>query len=177
MAPYLNTFAAMKKHFTAFLISALAFAPSLFGQDATQEAPSVNVKNIDGAPINFNSTVEKGKITIVSFWATWCGPCIKELQAIDEHYADWQTKYNVKLVAVSIDDARNSRKVKPKVLAENWQYQIILDENMDLARAMNVNNPPMTFIYDKNGKLVFTHQGYTPGAEEEVEAKLAELSK
>jgi alkyl hydroperoxide reductase subunit AhpC len=99
------------------------------------------------------------------------------LQAIDEHYADWQSKYNVKLVAVSIDDARNSRKVKPKVLAENWQYQIILDENMDLARAMNVNNPPMTFIYDKNGKLVFTHQGYTPGAEEEVEAKLAELSK
>ena len=111
----------MKKHFTAFLIAALAFAPSLFGQDANQEAPSVNVKNIDGAPINFNSTVEKGKITIVSFWATWCGPCIKELQAIDEHYADWQTKYNVKLVAVSIDDARNSRKVKPKVLAESLE--------------------------------------------------------
>ncbi len=172
-----NTFATMKKHITSLLFALVALTPSIFCQDANQEAPSVQVKDIDGAPINFNSTVEKGKITVVSFWATWCGPCIKELQAIDELYADWQTKYNVKLVAVSIDDARNSRKVKPKVLAENWQYQIILDENMDLARAMNVNNPPMTFVFDKNGKLVYSHQGYTPGAESELEAQIAELAK
>lgn len=167
----------MTRNFTALIIAFLAFAPAAFSQDATQEAPSVQVKSIDGQAINFNTTIEKGKITVVSFWATWCGPCIKELQAIDEHYAEWQEKYNVKLIAVSIDDARNSRKVKPKVLAENWQYQIILDENMDLARAMNVNNPPMTFIFDKNGKMVYSHQGYTPGAEEEVELRLAELSK
>ena len=172
-----NTFATMKKHITSLLFALVALTPSIFCQDANQEAPSVQVKDIDGAPINFNSTVEKGKITVVSLWATWCGPCIKELQAIDELYADWQTKYNVKLVAVSIDDARNSRKVKPKVLAENWQYQIILDENMDLARAMNVNNPPMTFVFDKNGKLVYSHQGYTPGAESELEAHIAELAK
>ena len=82
----------------------------------------------------------------------------------------------MKLVAVSIDDARNSKKVKPKVLGYGWTYQILLDENMDLARAMNVNNPPMTFIVDGTGKIVWSHQGYTPGAEEELEAKLKELS-
>ena len=81
----------------------------------------------------------------------------------------------MKLVAVSIDDSRNVKKVKPKVLGEGWQYEIILDENQDLARAMNVNNPPMTYIVDTEGKIVYSHQGYTPGAEDELEAQLKKL--
>ena len=79
-------------------------------------------------------------------------------------------------MAVSIDDARNSKKVKPKVLGYGWEYDIILDENSDLARAMNVNNPPMTFIVDRAGKVVWSHQGYTPGAEEELEKQIAMIS-
>ena len=62
------------------------------------------------------------------------------------------------------------------MLGEGWSYEIILDENQDLARAMNVNNPPMTFIVDGNGKVVYTHQGYTPGAEDELEEHLKQLS-
>ncbi len=169
----------MKKFAIALFAAVLFPISAVLAQDAVtpSEAPTVQVKNIDGGSVNFSNSVEKGKITIVSFWATWCGPCIKELQAIDEHYAEWQEKYNCKLIAVSIDDARNSRKVKPKVLAENWQYEILLDENMDLARAMNVNNPPMTFVYDQNGKLIHSHQGYMPGAEEELEQIIAGLAK
>lgn len=168
----------MKKFVLAIAASIILPLSSLMAQDAAapSEAPSVQVKNIDGGAANFSTSVEKGKITIVSFWATWCGPCIKELQAIDGHYADWQENYNMKLIAVSIDDARNVKKVKPKVLGEGWSYEIILDENQDLARAMNVNNPPMTFIVDGNGKVVYTHQGYTPGAEDELEEHLKELS-
>jgi cytochrome c biogenesis protein CcmG/thiol:disulfide interchange protein DsbE len=138
--------------------------------------PSVDVKDLDGNTVNFSTVAEKGKITVISFWATWCGPCLKELEAVNEKYAEWQTTYNMKLVAVSIDDARNSKKVKPKVLGYGWTYQVLIDENMDLARAMNVNAPPMTFIYDGEGKQVWSHQGYTPGAEDELEAKLKEIS-
>ena len=140
-----------------------------------QTVPSVNVKNINGENIDFSSVIEPGKVTVISFWATWCGPCIKELQAIDQYYEEWQEAYNMKLVAVSIDDSRNVKKVKPKVLGEGWQYEIILDENQDLARAMNVNNPPMTYIVDTEGKIVYSHQGYTPGAEDELEAQLKKL--
>jgi thioredoxin-related protein len=67
------------------------------------------------------------------------------------------------------------KKVKPKVLGEGWQYQIILDETQDLARAMNVSNPPMTFIVNAEGKIIYSHQGYTPGAEDELEAQLQKL--
>lgn len=139
--------------------------------------PSVQVKDMDGNMKDFSTVADSGKITVVSFWATWCAPCIKELEAISDHYAEWTTKYNMKLVAVSIDDARNTKKVKPKVLGYGWTYEVYIDENMDLARVMNVNNPPMTFIYDRNGKLFYSHQGYTPGAEDELEKKLEELTK
>ncbi len=142
---------------------------------SAQTVPSVNVKNINGENVDFSTVIDSGKITVISFWATWCGPCIKELQAIDQYYEDWQETYNMKLVAVSIDDSRNVKKVKPKVLGEGWQYEIILDENQDLARAMNVNNPPMTYIVDGQGKIVYSHQGYTPGAEDELEAQLKKL--
>lgn len=152
----------------------LMFAAASLALNA-QTVPSVNVKNINGENIDFSSVIEPGKVTVISFWATWCGPCIKELQAIDQYYEEWQEAYNMKLVAVSIDDSRNVKKVKPKVLGEGWQYEIILDENQDLARAMNVNNPPMTYIVDTEGKIVYSHQGYTPGAEDELEAQLKKL--
>ena len=157
----------------SFALIALAFQANA----QSQTLPSVQVKNIDGQPLDFKTVADSGKLTVISFWATWCAPCIKELEAINDHYADWQKNYNMKLVAVSIDDARNSKKVKPKVLGYGWDYQIILDENMDLARAMNVNNPPMTFIVDTEGKIVYSHQGYTPGAEDELEKELAAIKK
>jgi peroxiredoxin len=161
-----NTFIVLA---SAALLTLISFRP----QDSM---PSVTVKDMDGNSVNFNTVADSGKITVVSFWATWCTPCIKELEAIHEKYEDWTKTYNMKLVAVSIDDARNSKKVKPKVLGYGWNYEILIDENMDLARAMNVNNPPMTFIYDTTGKLVYSHQGYTPGAEDELEAKLKEIT-
>ena len=81
------------------------------------------------------------------------------------------------MIAVTIDDSRNVKKVKPKVLGEGWTYEIILDENQDLARAMNINNPPMTFIVDGEGNIVYSHQGYTPGAEDELEKEIAAIKK
>jgi peroxiredoxin len=157
------------KHYLFLMFAAASVALN------AQTVPSVNVKNINGENIDFASVIEPGKVTVISFWATWCGPCIKELQAIDQYYEEWQEAYNMKLVAVSIDDSRNVKKVKPKVLGEGWQYEIILDENQDLARAMNVNNPPMTYIVDDKGNIVYSHQGYTPGAEDELEAQLKKL--
>jgi cytochrome c biogenesis protein CcmG, thiol:disulfide interchange protein DsbE len=161
---------------TKYMIAGLAGLLTLASFSVKDTLPSVDVKDLDGNTVNFSTVAEEGKITVVSFWATWCTPCIKELEAINEKYETWQTEYNMKLVAVSIDDARNSKKVKPKVLGYGWGYQVLIDENMDLARVMNVNNPPFTFIYDKEGNQVYSHQGYTPGAEDELEAKLKELS-
>ena len=154
-----------------FLLSALILLSSnLFAQ----EIPSTQVKNKWGLSTSFSSLVREDTIYIVSFWATWCIPCIKELREISEIYPTLQDSFRLKLIAVSIDDARNSPKVFPKAIGEGWTYEVVLDQNQDLARSMNVNNVPMMFIINRKREIVYSHQGYSPGILEEI---LTELDK
>ncbi len=141
-----------------------------------QVVPSLSLKNTEGETININSFAKNSKITAISFWATWCGPCIKELDAINENYEDWQDDYNFELVAVSIDNSRSSSKVKPLVAGKGWDYEVLLDENKALANAMNVSNPPTLFLVDTSGAIVYTHTGFKAGDELELEEKLKALN-
>lgn len=137
--------------------------------------PSIEVKTIDGKKVNIQNYGKTGKITIISFWATWCGPCIKELDNIIYVYEDWQKKYGCELIAITIDDSRNISKVKPFVDGRGWPYTILTDENKDLARALNVNNPPQVLLLDANGNIVYVHNGYTEGSELELEEQMKKL--
>lgn len=164
----------MKKLFTFLIIFSAAFA--LAQTDTTNtELPSITLKNTDGNDVDIASYGTNGKPTIVSFWATWCKPCIKELKNVNELLEDWQDEYDVELVAVSVDDSRNVVKVKPIVNGLGWDFDVILDVNGDLQRAMNVANPPATFLIDEHGKIVYTHTGYVEGDEYELEDHLKEL--
>lgn len=171
----------MKKYLVLLIMLVITAGTTVFasGDDSTKAStnlPSIMVKDINGAPVNFAEFAANGQITIVSFWATWCKPCILELNNIDAVYEEWQKKYNVRLIAVSVDDSRTMPKVKPLVTAKNWTYDILVDLNSDLRRALNVTNPPTTFLIDKSGKIVFTHTGYLEGDENELEEKIKELT-
>jgi peroxiredoxin len=110
----------------------------------------------------------EGKPFIICFWATWCKPCIKELIAVDENYVDWQDELGLKVYAVSIDDTKSMSRVAPFVNGRAWEFEILLDPNSDFKRAMNVVNVPHSFILDKNGKIIWQHNSYSPGDEEEI---------
>lgn len=144
---------------------------------ATGILPDVTLKNIDGEDIRIADYGQNGKITVISFWATWCKPCIKELKNINSILDEWIDEYDMELVAVSVDDSRNAIKVKPTVNALNWDFDVLLDPNGELQRAMNVANPPVTFLIDQEGKIVYTHTGYVEGDEYELEDHIKELSK
>lgn len=143
---------------------------------AQQRLPSAMVQTMDGKKVDSRTFSNGGKPMIINFWATWCAPCKKELSAIAEKYADWQAKTGVKLIAVSIDDARSSARVKPYVSGQDWDYEIYLDPNGDLKRALNVNNVPHTFLVDGNGEIVWQHNNYEPGDENELFKKVLGLA-
>lgn len=141
----------------------------------TKTVPSVDMKDLNGQIVNSSEFDNDGKPFIINFWATWCSPCKRELDNISEVYEDWQEETGVKIYAISIDDSRRSRQVKPHVDASGWDFEVILDENSDFRRAMNVNNPPYTFLVDGNGKIVYQHIGYSDGDEDELYEKVLEL--
>ena len=143
---------------------------------AQSKLPNVTLKDINGKSVNVSQYNRSDKPVIVSFWATWCGPCIKELKAIKEVYSKWQKEMGVELVAVSIDDARTKNRVKPQVSGADWKYTILLDENSELKRAMNVINVPYTVILYK-GEVKFKHSNYTPGIENKIYEELKSLTK
>lgn len=153
------------KHFLTFTIL-LFLASSLFGQN--KKLPNVKLKTIDGKTVDLSTLSNDGKPIVISFWATWCKPCKTELNTIAEEYEDWQEETGVKLIAVSIDNARSTGRVEPYVNGQGWEYQVLLDPNGDLKRAMNVNNVPHTFLIDGKGNIVWDHNNYADGDEEEL---------
>lgn len=139
------------------------------------QLPSVILKDIDGKSVDTAKLTNDGKPFIISFFATWCKPCNRELKAISEVYADWQDETGVRVIAISIDQAQNINKVKPMVDTNGWEYQVLLDPNSDFKRAMGVNMIPAVFVIDGNGKIADTRSGYTEGSEEHLIEKVREL--
>lgn len=147
-----------------------SFIGSTFAQ-----LPSVQLKDIDGNTIDTATLQNDGKPFIISFFATWCKPCNRELKAISEVYPDWQDETGVRVIAISIDEAQNAQKVKPLVDSYGWEYQVLLDPNSDFKRAMGVNLIPHVFIIDGNGKIAESRSGYTEGGEQHLIEKVREL--
>jgi len=139
--------------------------------------PQVELKDINGQPFSSSEIQNDGKPMIITFWATWCKPCMKEHDAINEVYEDWIDETGVKMYAVSIDNTRSSSKVKPTVNGRNWDFEVLCDPNQKLKRAMNVNQPPHTFIVDGNGVIRWQHIGYMAGDELEYIEVVEELLK
>ena len=129
--------------------------------------PSVDIKTVNGKSFNTKDIQNDGKPIIICFFATWCKPCMVELKSIAEVYDDWQDETGVKIYAVSIDDTRSSAKVLPLVNANDWNYEVLLDENQDFKRILNVNDIPHTFILNGNREIDWQHTSYAPGVEKE----------
>lgn len=167
----------MKKLLLSFAALLLFVNIGSSQNSAGTNIPAVDVKTIDGKTVNTSKFSNDGKPIVISFWATWCKPCKKELDAISEDFSTWQKETGVKLIAISIDDARSSSKVGPDVKEKGWDYEVYIDENSDFKRAMNVNNVPHTFIVDGNGKIVWQHNSYAEGDEEHLYEVLKKIAK
>lgn len=150
---------------------------SLCAAQNVRTIPSADLKGMDGKNYNSSDFQNDGNPIVISFWATWCAPCKRELSAIAEVYDDWQEETGVKLIAISIDDARSKSRVLPYVNGSAWDYEVYLDENQDFKRLMGVNNVPHTFLVDGNGHIVWQHNNYADGDEIELYKMITQHAK
>ncbi len=162
----------MKKILSLITLSVLVF----YVNAQTKTLPSIQLTNLKGEKVDVSKLTSEGKIIVVDFWATWCVPCKKELSNLNEVYEEWQKKYNVELVAISVDDSRNTSKVKASVDGAGWTFNVLLDPNQDLKRALNFQNIPYTLLLDKTGNIVFVHQGFVEGDEFELEEQIKKIA-
>lgn len=156
-------------NFLFFSVLMMFAGVSLQGQTSI---PSTGLKSLDGQNVELGDYIKEGQITVLSFWATWCAPCKRELDAISEYYSEWQTDYNVELIAISVDDARSVPKIKGMVAQKKWPFTILSDVNQSLQKSLNFQTVPQTFLIDKQGKIVWSHSGYSPGDEIELESQI-----
>ena len=163
------------KRLALLFVMVLAVA-GLHAQSKT-DLPNVTIKDLSGKDVNIAKLNNNGKPIVITFWATWCKPCIKEHEALNDVYDDWKDETGVKIYSVSIDDSRSSARVKPFVEGKGWEFETLLDVNSDLKRAMNVSNPPHTFLIDGKGKIVYQHSGYIDGSENELYKEIKKIAK
>jgi peroxiredoxin len=156
--------------FAAILVSFVAHTQ-------TTKLPSLQLKDLEGNTIDTGKLNNEGKPMLICFWATWCSPCKKELNIYTDLYENWQKETGVKIVAVSIDDQRSVARVAPYVSSVSWDFEILLDTNKQFSQAMGVLNVPHTFLVDGQGNIVWQHNNFADGDEEEVHEQLLKLTK
>ena len=142
------------------IIICMLFCSIVFSQ---KSVPNSTLFTLDGKSLKVLDEISKNKITVLSFWATWCVPCINELDDIHKEIEKWENA-NVKIVAISTDDSRTKRRVRPMVNGKKWNFEILLDENQALKRALNINAIPHTIV-TKGTRIIYRRIGYKPGEE------------
>ncbi|MFV0366165.1 MAG: TlpA family protein disulfide reductase [Mangrovibacterium sp.] len=154
-----------------FIVLFLLMLP--FGSSfAPKAVPDFEIETIEQKTVSIKELLDENKPLVISFWTTYCKPCISELTEIADVYEDWKEEVDFNFLAISIDDSRSLAKVKSVVFGKDWPFVIGLDPNQIAKRKLNVTNIPQTFIFNPKGELIYQHQGYTPGSELEILEKI-----
>tara|TARA_B100001250_G_scaffold260534_1_gene224376 strand:- start:437 stop:928 length:492 start_codon:yes stop_codon:yes gene_type:complete len=135
-----------------------------FNVNAQENVPNVTLKTILGNSIQSSEIINDEGFSIISFWATWCIPCVNELDAINDVYDSWNENFSIKVVAISTDDARSKKRVRPMVSGKNWGFDVYSDYNQEFKRSLNVSGIPHTIVA-YGSKIIHRRIGYSPGEE------------
>lgn len=129
-------------------------------------APNFELEDLDGEYYELNDFLGEGPV-LISFWATWCKPCIQELKEYNKIYNELKDK-DFKMVAISTDSERSVAKVKPFISSMGYKFSVLLDTNSDVARKYYARVMPHSVILNKNGEIIYSHVGYSFGDEKKV---------
>jgi len=156
--------------FKRFVLVAAIFTAMYADKQRDIMLPDLSVKLLDGKQVRLSALLEEGPL-LVSFWATWCAPCKKEMIFLEEFHQ----KYNensFRVLAISTDSPKSMSKVKSYIRAKKYTFLVGIDPNQEIAKKMNALLMPTTLILNKDRKVSWYHQGFIPGDEKEIEAQI-----
>ena len=157
------------------VVTAILLALGMIAASAQESVPSYSVKDIDANELNIKDYTKDGTPKIISLWATWCAPCRTELKALKEIYPDWRDKYGVEIVAINVDSERMLKRAKALYDSNGWDYTFLHADQKQLMDALGITSIPYSILVDGNGNIRSTQNGYHPGYEKELEAKMRKL--
>ena len=163
----------MHMRLLAFLVFFL-IGGALFSQ--IKQVPSANLNNRAGETVEIQKYTQNGTPKLISLWATWCGPCRKELAALDKVYPAWKEKYGLEIVAASVDIPPMLKNAEAMFDKNGWDFTFLHDQNQELMGKLKLRGIPYSILVDGNGNVKSVQTGYFPGYEKEIEKKIAAMA-
>ncbi len=149
---------------STLLAAALASAPAMAGEvspaASSPPAAAFSLQSRDGAPVSLASL--KGQVVLINFWATWCGPCRKEMPLLEQIHAKY-APLGFAMIGVNVEE--DTRMMNAFLKDVPVKFPILLDPANSVSKLYNVSAMPSTVIVDRKGNIRFVHQGYQPGDE------------
>jgi thiol-disulfide isomerase/thioredoxin len=134
---------------------------------------NLRLNRLDGKKVSLKQYLNNGPV-LINFWATWCGPCKKEMLHLDRLSKAYKQK-NLSILSISIDTQRSLSEVKRFIRSKRYDFDVFIDPNQQIFKKLNGNIMPTNLLIDKNGQVVWMHYGYMPGDEKIMEKEIVRL--
>lgn len=157
----------MRTLFSLFFAASLSATPAL-----AAPAKDFTLQSIENQKVSLSDFKED--VVVISFWATWCGPCKEEMPHLQKMY-DAKKDKGFTVLSISTDDARSASRVKPFIKKNGYSFPVLLDRESKVISELNPTKTlPFTVVIAK-GEVVKSISGFNPGDEEALEKLVDEL--
>jgi peroxiredoxin len=157
---------------SALLLTAALVTPTVAdsGSGDSTVAPDFTLTSRTGDVVTLSEL--RGQVVMINFWATWCGPCRKEMPLLEELYQRYE-RLGFTLLGVNVEE--NSADAEAWLKEMPVSFPILYDPENQVSKIYEVAAMPSTVLIDRNGKMRFLHHGYQDGYEDEYQNQIRTL--